>query len=281
MQHAGGVHGGDGAGRLRHQADGAAEVGAHALDVVTERAAGDELHRVVGEPVPVAGVVHGNDVGVLQRGERADLAGEPLLGDAVLRADGVDELQRDRAAGGELHGLVNHAHAAAGDEPADLVAGDGRELRLRPPLRGPLLRQLIGRFGVRAALGRVRSGGGRGRYRLRRRGPGGRVRCRCRQYPPDRTRALREGTGRKPRGRGRNVFGSSVVVFRLGHGRGSEVGDGLQHNRAPRVWKCAGAKNRASDSTPPARRTRTGAHASSGRCYHERTRSLLHAARNP
>ena len=65
MEDVGGVYGGRGAGDLRYEPDGPLQVGANAVEVLTEGAPAQqsELHRgTVREPLPLAGVVHRNDV---------------------------------------------------------------------------------------------------------------------------------------------------------------------------------------------------------------------------
>ena len=66
-------------------------------------------------PVVLAGLVHRDDVGVLDRGGQPRLALEALAEHRVLRALGRDQLDRHRALERQLGGAVDDAHATAPD----------------------------------------------------------------------------------------------------------------------------------------------------------------------
>ena len=144
-----------------------------ALEVLGQAAAGHELEDEVRPARGLADVVDLDDVGVLQAGERRGLGAKA---GQVLRAGlepGQDHLQRHGAIEAELPGLVHDAHAAAAEQPQDLIAGDlGQGLRplvrraeryvpavdRRPVRSGPAARR-----GTRESAGRTRRGRGRAR----------------------------------------------------------------------------------------------------------------------
>ncbi len=96
----------------------AAQDRAHVLTV-------DEAHRDVAHAGFGAGLVHGDDVGMLERDRDLHLLVETGPRDSVLaRPSGPQELQRDTAAEGLVERGVHDAHAAATDLFLDEVAAD-------------------------------------------------------------------------------------------------------------------------------------------------------------
>ena len=94
------------------------------LEHVREVGPLDELHREVQTALDLAGVVDGDDVGMLELGRRARLADEAL---AELLACGqlrVQQLERDRAPQMHVLRAIDDAHAAAPGHLVDAVAGD-------------------------------------------------------------------------------------------------------------------------------------------------------------
>ncbi len=100
-----------------------------APDQPAQVVAGDEAHRDVGDAVVLAGGVHGDHVGVLERGRRARLAQEAGADVGVLDQLGSDHLERDDPVEVELAGAIHDAHPTAADERLDPVAGDDHARR--------------------------------------------------------------------------------------------------------------------------------------------------------
>ena len=86
--------------------------------------AADELHREVEPVVRLAGLVHRDDVRMVERGLEHRLAAEPGGELRVGREVRREHLQRDRALERELRRLVHDAHPAAPEDALDAVAGD-------------------------------------------------------------------------------------------------------------------------------------------------------------
>ena len=96
-----------------------------------------KFHEQIIKPARLPEVVNGDDVRMVQRGQRLGLAGEPLGELRVPHALRREQFQRDEAVQGFLPRLVNHAHAAAPETFQNFklrkVRGDlfGRQRRLR------------------------------------------------------------------------------------------------------------------------------------------------------
>src|SRR5205823_550135 len=92
-----------------------------ALHQRAQVAALDVTHDQVEEAVRLARLVHGDDVGVVDRGREARLADEPLAVRGVLRVFAGDQLQCDAPLEVQLLGQVDDSHsptAENGVEPA-------------------------------------------------------------------------------------------------------------------------------------------------------------------
>ncbi len=101
-----------------------------ARETRAQRLALDERHRVEGQAVRVAGGEHRDDVRLLQRGDRPDLALEPL-GAEPLREVGREHLHDDLALEPLLLGDEDAAHAAAAELALEAVGVAERLLELR------------------------------------------------------------------------------------------------------------------------------------------------------
>jgi hypothetical protein len=113
-------------GRLPRDADRLvhAEL-ALAVELVPERLALDERHHVVEEPVGLARIEEGQDVGVLQVGGGLDLREEALGADDGGEL-GLEDLEGDLALVLDVLGQVDAGHAALAELAPDLVAaGEG------------------------------------------------------------------------------------------------------------------------------------------------------------
>ena len=93
-----------------------------------EAAAGVQLHREVRyraatRGMPVADLVHRDDVRVVEPRDGLGLAPESL---ARLGRGGAERLDRDRAVKGRLPRLVDDAHPATAEFTLDLAPGDDR-----------------------------------------------------------------------------------------------------------------------------------------------------------
>ncbi len=91
---------------------------------VAQRAAADQRHREVRHAIGKLEVVYGQDVRVVQLGERLRLGLEPLHKAVVLKELWRQRLERDLATERLLHRAVDHRHAAAAQAFDDLVAAD-------------------------------------------------------------------------------------------------------------------------------------------------------------
>ena len=91
-----------------------------------EVGAADEPHRDEQPAVELARLVDADDVVVLDRGLEAGLAPEAVAEPAVLGEVAGQQLEGDRAAQRQLHGLIDDSHAAAAEHGFDAVASDLR-----------------------------------------------------------------------------------------------------------------------------------------------------------
>ena len=94
------------------------------LDERVQVAARDVAHDDVQRAALFARRVDRHDVGVVDRGGHPRLAREALAELGVACALGGDDLQRDGTLEVELHGAVDDAHAAAGDDALDAAAAE-------------------------------------------------------------------------------------------------------------------------------------------------------------
>ena len=136
----------------------------------------DEGHREVVLAVVLADLVDRHDVGMVEVGRRLGFAVEPLH--VLVRGElpGEDHLQGDRPVQLDLPGLVDHAHAAAGDLALDFVVAEleqrrGAGRRLVPRRRTGRL----GRGGLAIGLGNRANRRGAGGRCLRHRAAGARL----------------------------------------------------------------------------------------------------------
>ena len=121
MHHAVGVRERHGVADLEEQLDPARE--RQPRRRLGDASPAHQRHDVEGPPVGRhAGVVHGDDAGVLQRREDAGLAGEPIAG-LGISAVGVGDLHRHLARQCAVEGGVDHARAAVADRGPNLVSG--------------------------------------------------------------------------------------------------------------------------------------------------------------
>ena len=107
----------DGLGHLGHQPGRLARRQRAVGGLLGQAAALDEAHAEVVLALVLADLVDRHDVGVVEVGGRLGLDVEPL--DVGLGGElaGQDHLQGDRPVEADLPGLVDDAHAAAGDLP--------------------------------------------------------------------------------------------------------------------------------------------------------------------
>ncbi len=109
-------------GHLGREADGVADRELLlAAEPIAEALAFDERHDVPGGAVRFAAVDEAEDVGVLQGGDRLDLAEEPLGADHGGQL-GAEHLDGDPAVVPEVLGEVDGGHAALAELPLDAVA---------------------------------------------------------------------------------------------------------------------------------------------------------------
>ena len=116
-------------GYLGEQPDAARGIELACADLILERGTLDDAHGDVEALLGLACLVHGGDVGVVDRGLNRALPPKalPELGIAAQLA--WQELQRDGAVEGQLRGSVDRAHAAHAQNALDPVAGnDGSRL---------------------------------------------------------------------------------------------------------------------------------------------------------
>jgi hypothetical protein len=87
-----------------------------------------------------AGVVDGEDVGMVQLSGGAPFLLEAMHAARVRRGEPRDQLDRDVAAEARVACAVNVAHATGADPPGDLVGADcgaGGQRAIRVSKRGP------------------------------------------------------------------------------------------------------------------------------------------------
>ena len=101
-----------------------------AIQPVPEALALDERHHVVGRALHLARVDEPEDVRMLQRGDRPDLAHEPVGPDHRGQL-GAQDLDRDLAVVLEIVGEVDRGHAALAQLPLDAVAVGERSRKRR------------------------------------------------------------------------------------------------------------------------------------------------------
>jgi hypothetical protein len=150
VDQAGGVGGGQAAAGRAEDLEDRLRAARRGLQPAGQGLAGHVLHGREHLVAEHAGVVHRDDVGVLQLGQRLGLAQHPGVGLGVAGRGGrAHQLERDGPIQLRVVGLVDHAHAAAADQlehhvTADLAAGRQRGVLL---LAGQqhLLEQRIGR----------------------------------------------------------------------------------------------------------------------------------------
>ena len=117
-------------------------------DPALQVAALDQPHRDDQLAVLLAGVVDGDDVGVVEPGGEARLAQEPLAEALVVGEVAGDHLERHRPVEGQVRRPVDDAHPAARDQRVDAVPAErGADCRFRhaavippSPGGGPLRR---------------------------------------------------------------------------------------------------------------------------------------------
>ena len=97
-------------------------------DEPAEVRAGDVLHRQVQRTVVGAGADRPHDVGVVEPGDGADLAGEPDLEPVRVHPVGAGHLQRDPLAAVAVPGEEHLPHAALAEPVEQDVGADGELL---------------------------------------------------------------------------------------------------------------------------------------------------------
>ncbi len=91
-----------------------------------ERRASDQAHREKQAVLGLAGLVHRNDVLVIERGLQLTLALEPGAEPRVVAQLGSEQLQRHDAIQRELSRAVHDAHSALTKLAIDSIPGDDR-----------------------------------------------------------------------------------------------------------------------------------------------------------
>ena len=115
-------------GNLREEAHGPSGIELPGEDQVLERGPADHPH---GEEEPVltfSGLVHGDDVRVVDRRLELALAAEALAERGLVARLGRDDLQRGGTVQRQLGGPVDDRHTAGPQDPIDPVASDDRSL---------------------------------------------------------------------------------------------------------------------------------------------------------
>ena len=95
-----------------------------AFQMVAQGLAIDQLADDVDQPILAAGVVHGEDVGMVQRACRPRLLFETLAASGVVRHVRSEHLDRYGAAQACVARAVNVAHAARAQQGNDFVGTD-------------------------------------------------------------------------------------------------------------------------------------------------------------
>ncbi len=161
MQHAVLVGVVDGAGRLLQVDGGGAAGQGVGRNALGEAAAADVLHAEVRLALVRAGLVQGDDAGVLQLGGGGGLGVEAVAVVGVGESAAEDHLQGDGAVEADVAGLEDDAHAAAADLLDEFVVGEAVEGEAADVRDGPGLgAELAGaeRVGGRAVGGRTLGG---------------------------------------------------------------------------------------------------------------------------
>jgi hypothetical protein len=121
MHDAGAVGGGDGVGDLERELERLAQGQAALRDHAVERPALDVLHHDELEVAVGSEVVHGHDVGMIERRGGPRLAHEARAPRRVVGGQRRQQLQRDDAAEAGVARLVDHAHPALAELLQHLV----------------------------------------------------------------------------------------------------------------------------------------------------------------
>ena len=95
-----------------------------ATQQIPDGGAVDVLHRDEQVPVDLADVVHRDDVGMSQVGDRPRFAEKPFAKLAVLTKVGFEDLDRDGPVELRVAGEIDRRHPAEADSAFDLVAAD-------------------------------------------------------------------------------------------------------------------------------------------------------------
>jgi hypothetical protein len=133
VHQADGVRGVEGVGALGEQRQG--DAGIHRAGAGEGRVqidAAHEPHREVEQPVPLVGLVHRDDVRMVDGGREPRLPDEPLPEPLVARQLGREHLECNLAVQSDVPRPVHQPHAAAGDELLHAVT---RDLRARVETR--------------------------------------------------------------------------------------------------------------------------------------------------
>ena len=113
------------AGDLGHDRGGPGGIeAASARDELAQVLTVDVAHREVESAVVLPGLVHGDDMRVVERSGDSRLALEARAEARVLGELGGNQLERDVAVELLLAGEVDDTHAAAADQALDRAAGD-------------------------------------------------------------------------------------------------------------------------------------------------------------
>jgi hypothetical protein len=96
--------------------------GAPGLDQLVERLALQVLHREVGQPIGLAGVVDADHVRMRHRVRERDLAQESAHGRAALGEIAAQDLERDVLLEQPVAGQEHHAHRTTAESPLECVA---------------------------------------------------------------------------------------------------------------------------------------------------------------
>ena len=116
-----------------------------AADHPLQVAAGDIAHRHVEDLLDLAGVVDGDDVGMVEAGGQDRLVQEHLAEGAVGALLGGEELERDVPLQAQLHRPIDGAHAPAADDGLDAIPRglEGR-LDVQTPKHGQMVPRIAG-----------------------------------------------------------------------------------------------------------------------------------------
>lgn len=128
----------DTTGDLGKDVEDGGVIEAAAAEEVIEGFAFDEFHDEIGESVPLAAIVDGDDGGVLELAGGFGFAIEAFEG-VVFAAESfaADDFYGDFAHQFGVHGAVDNAHAAFAEFVFDFVAADAMGLGVHGKLRRP------------------------------------------------------------------------------------------------------------------------------------------------